>query len=180
VFDFEHFNVVGYNSMPNQLPLFCGTSPEELSSLRPEECAWELFKKRGAATMMAEEAPPRETRTQLAAPRARWDEEVVHSGSHLVAPQVHDGCLGATSLQQAIERTAYYVQASHMPHHQWWRLFCSPHVKPCCWSADGYLNPGRRQCVGGGRELHDVMIGYLEEWLALCAPRLNLLCRIDA
>ena len=33
VFDFERFNIVGYNSMPNQLPLFCGTTPDDLSGL---------------------------------------------------------------------------------------------------------------------------------------------------
>ena len=53
------------------------------------------------------------------------------------------------------------VQMSELPDHQWWKLFCSPHIAPCCWARDGFLNPGRRQCVGG-RHLHEVMIDYLE------------------
>ena len=87
------------------------------------------------------------------------------------------------------------VQSNELPDHQWWRLFCSPHIKPCCWAKNGFLNPGRRQCVGGGRSLHQVtlaqaspftllpvhtllphskvMIGYLEEfWMGYAeAPR---------
>ena len=30
VFDFEHYNIVGYNSIPNQMPLFCNVAAEEL------------------------------------------------------------------------------------------------------------------------------------------------------
>ena len=141
VFDFEHYNVVGYNSMPNQLPLFCGVGPEELASLDGERCVWEHFKRHGAVTMMAEE--------------------------------IHDACESATTTINAVYRGAWSVQRNQLPDHQWWRLFCSPHIKPCCWSKQGFLNPGRRQCVGGGRSLHEVMIGYLEEfWGAyLDAPR---------
>ena len=141
VFDFERYNVVGYNSMPNQLPLFCGTSPDELSSLNGESCVWEMFKRGGGVTMMAEE--------------------------------IHDACESATTTVNAVWKLAYGVRQEELPDHQWWRLFCSPHIKPCCWAKDGFLNPGRRQCVGGGRTLHEVMIGYLEEFWSsyLDAPR---------
>ena len=141
VFDFERYNVVGFNSMPNQLPLFCGVSPDELSGLNGERCVWEMFKKAGAVTMMAEE--------------------------------IHDQCESATTAVNAVWRGAYGVRREELPDHQWWRLFCSPHIKPCCWAKDGFLNPGRRQCVGGGRTLHEVMIGYLEEfWTSYAeAPR---------
>lgn len=132
IFDFEHYNVVGYNSMPNQLPLFCGTTPEDLSSLAGERCVWEMFKRGGAVTMMAEE--------------------------------IHDACDSATTTVNAVWRGAYSVQTHELPDHQWWRLFCSRHIKPCCWAKDGFLNPGRRQCVGGSRTLSEVMIGYLEEF----------------
>jgi hypothetical protein len=132
VFDFEHYNVVGYNSMPNQLPFFCGTSPDELSSLTGDRCVWEMFKRGGAVTMMAEE--------------------------------IHDACGSATTTINAVYKGAFAVQSSELPDHQWWKLFCSPHVKPCCWAKSGFLNPGRRQCVGGGRALHEVIIGYLEEF----------------
>ena len=60
---------------------------------------------------------------------------------------------------------AYGVAAHELPDHRWWRALCSPHVPPCCWAKDGFLNPGRRQCVGGGGHLHEVELGYLEEWL---------------
>ena len=141
VFDFLRYNVVGYNSMPNQIPLFCGTSPEELSGLSGERCVWEMFKRGGGVTMMAEE--------------------------------IHDACESQTTTINAVYRGAYSVQSSELPDHQWWKLFCSPHIRPCCWHKSGFLNPGRRQCVGGGRTLHEVMIGYLEEfWTAyLDAPR---------
>lgn len=55
VFDFEHFNIVGYNSVPNQLPLFCNTLPDDLVSMQPGRCVWEVFKQRGAVTMLADE-----------------------------------------------------------------------------------------------------------------------------
>ena len=141
IFDFERYNVVGYNSMPNQLPLFCGASPDELSSLNGERCVWEMFKKAGGVTMFAEE--------------------------------IHDQCESATTTVNAVWRQAYGVRQDELPDHQWWRLFCSPHIKPCCWAKRGFLNPGRRQCVGGGRTLHEVMIGYLEEfWTSYqAAPR---------
>ena len=141
VFDFERYNVIGYNSMPNQLPLFCDVAPDELSGLRGEQCVWEMFKKAGAVTMMAEE--------------------------------IHDRCESQTTTVNAVYRGAYAVQSSELPDHQWWKLFCSPHIKPCCWAKKGFLNPGRRQCVGGGRSLHQVMIGYLEEfWTGYAdAPR---------
>ena len=129
VFDFERYNVIGFNSMPNQLPLFCDVSPDELSSLQGEQCIWELFKRSGAVTMMAEE--------------------------------IHDACDSATTTVNAVFRGAYGVQPSELPDHQWWKLFCSPHIKPCCWAKKGFLNPGRRQCVGGGRSLHQVRMGYL-------------------
>ena len=118
--------------MPNQLPLFCDVSPDELSTLRPDACVWEMFKAAGGVTMMAEE--------------------------------IHDACGSATTTVNAVYRGAWAVQPSELPDHQWWRLFCSPHIKPCCWAKEGFLNPGRRQCVGGGRSLHQVMIGYLEEF----------------
>jgi len=141
VFDFEHYNVVGYNSVPNQLPLFCNLSPDALSSLQPGRCVWEAFKRRGAVT--------------------------------LVADEVHDNCESPTSVLHAIRQSAYWMGEREQPDHQLWRLFCSPHVKPCCWAAGGFLNPGRRQCVGGGRELHQVVVGYLEQWLHMyaAAPR---------
>ena len=55
VFDFEHFNVVGYNSIPNQAPLYCGVDADGLSTLRGEQCAWQFFKERGGVSMFAEE-----------------------------------------------------------------------------------------------------------------------------
>ena len=76
---------------------------------------WELFKKSGAVTMIAEE--------------------------------VHDGCEGATSIANALLRNAYEVHKHDLPDHEWWRIFCSPHIKPCCWAKEGFLNPGRSRCV---------------------------------
>lgn len=55
VFDFEHFNIVGFNSLPNQLPLYCNTLPADLGSLQPGRCVWEAFKRRGAVTAMIDE-----------------------------------------------------------------------------------------------------------------------------
>ncbi len=134
VFDYVRFNVVGYNSMPNQLPLYCDVGPDELSSLQGHRCVWEAFKRAGAVTMMAEE--------------------------------IHDQCATSTTVVNALARGAYGVGYNELPDHEWWKLFCSRHVKPCCWSKGGFLNPGRRQCVGGSRELHQVIIGYLEEFLS--------------
>jgi len=132
---------VGFNSMPNQLPLFCDSKPSELAYLAGEKCVWDMFKKGGGVTMMAEE--------------------------------IHDACESATTTVNAVYRGAYGVGQSELPDHQWWKLFCSRHIKPCCWAKSGFLNPGRRQCVGGGRTLHEVMIGYLEEFWSsyLEAPR---------
>lgn len=132
VFDFERYNVVGFNSMPNQLPFFCDAAPEKLSGLRGEACVWEMFKNAGAVTMMAEE--------------------------------IHDQCSSVTSTVNAVYKGAHAVRLEELPDHQWWKLFCSQHIKPCCWAQKGFLNPGRRQCVGGGRSLHQVLIGYLEEF----------------
>ena len=129
VFDFERYNVIGFNSMPNQLPFFCDAAPEKLSGLRGEACVWEMFKSAGAVTMMAEE--------------------------------IHDQCSSVTSTVNAVYKGAHAVRLEELPDHQWWKLFCSQHIKPCCWAQKGFLNPGRRQCVGGGRSLHQVLIGYL-------------------
>ena len=134
VFDFEHYNIVGYNSIPNQMPLFCNVAAEELHSLRGDACVWEAFKRRGAVTAIVDE--------------------------------VHDRCESPTSPIHAIERQAWAVRKEELPDHQYWRVFCSPHIEPCCWSKTGFLNPGRRQCAGGGRELHEVMLGYVEEFWA--------------
>ena len=66
----------------------------------------------------------------------------------MMAEEIHDACQSATTTVNAVWRTAFAVQATELPDHQWWKLFCSPHIKPCCWAKDGFLNPGRRQCVG--------------------------------
>lgn len=91
----------------------------------------------------------------------------------MFAEEVHDQCGSATTTVNAVWRGAFGVGAHELPDHQWWKLFCSPHIPPCCWSKKGFLNPGRRQCVGGGRTLHQVLIGYFEEfWSAYVeAPR---------
>ncbi|EOD28365.1 hypothetical protein EMIHUDRAFT_204204 [Emiliania huxleyi CCMP1516] len=130
----RHYNIVGYNSVPNQLPLYCNVLPEHLSQTLPGRCVWEVWRRAGAVSAMVDE--------------------------------VHDNCQSPTS-------SAVMLSEANLPDHQLWRLFCSPLVKPCCWAQDGFLNPGRRQCVGGGRQLHEVLMGYLEQWLALyaAAPR---------
>ena len=71
-------------------------------------------------------------------------------------------------------QSSWSVPSGSLPDHAFWSLFCSPHVPPCCWAPRGFLNPGRRQCVGGGRELHQVELGYLESFLETYAdaPRL--------
>ncbi|KAL3932162.1 MAG: hypothetical protein SGPRY_000815 [Prymnesium sp.] len=106
VFDFEWYNVIGYNSLPNQLPLYCDVTPEvspsiaasmrsclsatlhtctpcalqDLSALDPSKCVWEEFKRQGGVTMIAEE--------------------------------VHDGCEGVTSIANSLIRDAYLVNSS--------------------------------------------------------------------
>ena len=74
--------------------------------------------------------------------------------------------MAAGASSQSIWRGSASVAATELPDHQWWKFFCSRHVPPCCWAKNGFLNPGRRQCVGGSRELHQVLIGYLEEFWA--------------
>ena len=101
-----HVHMHRYNSMPNQLPLFCGVSPDELPGLNAEQCIWDMFKKHGGVTMMAEE--------------------------------IHDNCQSSTTTVSAVWRTAMSVQSNELPDHQWWRLFCSPHIKPCCWAKSGW------------------------------------------
>ena len=133
VFDFEQYNIVGFNSVPNQMPLFCGIEHTQLPYLQGAQCVWEVAKAHGAVTMMADE--------------------------------VHDGCQSPTCPIHAIQQGAYGVASYELPDHRWWRALCSPHVPPCCWAKGGFLNPGRRQCVGGGRHLHEVELGYVEEWL---------------
>ena len=87
----------------------------------------------------------------------------------MMADEVHDGCQSPTCPIHAIQQGAYGVASYELPDHTWWRALCSPHVRPCCWAAGGFLNPGRRQCVGGGRHLHEVELDYLEEWLQVYA-----------
>ena len=137
VFDFEQYNIVGFNSVPNQMPLFCGIEHTQLPYLQGAQCVWEVAKAHGAVTMMADE--------------------------------VHDGCQSPTCPIHAIQQGAYGVASYELPDHRWWRALCSPHVPPCCWAEGGFLNPGRRQCVGGGRHLHEVELGYVEEWLEVYA-----------
>jgi hypothetical protein len=137
VFDFEQYNIVGFNSVPNQMPLFCGIEHTQLPYLQGSQCVWEVAKAHGAVTMMADE--------------------------------VHDGCQSPTCPIHAIQQGAFGVASYELPDHRWWRALCSPHVPPCCWVKGGFLNPGRRQCVGGGRHLHEVELGYVEEWLEVYA-----------
>ena len=73
----------------------------------------------------------------------------------MIAEEVHDGCQGMTNVAGIIDRSAYMMRREDLPDHQWWRLFCSANVPPCCWAKNGFLNPGRRQCIGGGRELRE-------------------------
>eukprot|EP00967_Tisochrysis_lutea_P152214 scaffold297680_cov32-Tisochrysis_lutea.AAC.3 len=191
VFDFEHYNIVGYNSVPNQLPLFCNLNPEDISAIQAGRCVWEAFKKQGAVTMMADEVhdncqSPTSVLHALTTeafwldPKDMPDHQVRESSvsppscAPTVFPSVLSTCArsisyfivcGMCPFATRALPSSLLVGGSRTLSHSWqmWRLYCSPHVPPCCWASRGFLNPGRRQCVGGGRELHDVVISYLEQ-----------------
>lgn len=195
VFDFEHYNIVGFNSIPNQMPLFCGVPPAGLSSLRADQCIWELARQHGSVTMMADEIHDG-CQSPCALPPS-WNP--LTSGSPAPAPALFcpalpcrcsrrlrmpprvphtDVAWRRTTPIQSIMQSSWLVPSSSLPDHAFWNLFCSPHVPPCCWAPRGFLNPGRRQCVGGGKELHQIELGYLESFLETYADSPRLWVRI--
>lgn len=181
LFDFEHYNIVGYNSVPNQLPLYCNVLPEHLSQTLPGRCVWEVWRRAGAVSAMVDEVHDNcqsPTSVPHALPRTPSPNpglvrQPLPPPARSLDTRLHRSLSDGSQVLHALSQSAVMLSEANLPDHQLWRLFCSPLVKPCCWAQDGFLNPGRRQCVGGGRQLHEVLMGYLEQWLALyaAAPR---------
>ena len=206
MFDFEKFNVIGYNSMPNQLPFFCDVTPDGLSGLEPHKCVIDRYSPLLTLTVTHRYSPllPVAPRcSPLLTVTCCYVPLLVVTHCYLPLPlqplnvtsvyllrQVrmgdfqeerrrhHDRGGGARRLRgrdvdrerahaQRVRGTATYrhihpapyrhsslravssrrlllqVHKHDLPDHEWWRIFCSPHIKPCCWAKEGFLNPGR-------------------------------------
>lgn len=168
LYDFPHYSIVGFNSIPNMVPMLAGVeaqvlidtppvgvySPERADGPGRPEGVWAAFGRHGYATMMLEE--------------------------------LHDGCgdLSSSGVPSSASKLFYSrLGAKGMPHHNAWQAFCQPELRPCCNDADSFLQPGRRQCVGGN-ELPELLMGYVRDlWRMYGAretPRMGLLNLMSA
>ncbi len=151
LYEFSQFSTVGYNSIPNMVPMYTGLSHDELQRApRGDAGGWEpvwaAFKRRGYATFLGEE--------------------------------IHDGCgdLSAQTPSSACKLFYALLGAAAMPHHNVWQAFCQPELPQCCTDPLSFLRPGRRQCVNGA-DLHALLLGYVRDFARTYAsqPRFGLM-----
>lgn len=175
LYEFPFYSIVGFNSLPNMVPMLTGEEADALintpplgsyghsgyfgttwgnPSPRPPEAVWKGFSRRGYATFLLEE--------------------------------LHDGCADLTSsgTPSSVSKLFYSrYGASGMPHHNAWQIFCQPEIRPCCTDPDSFLRPGRRQCVGGA-ELPEQLLDYVRQLFRLYGsqgtPRMGLLNLMSA
>ena len=124
VYEFDMYSIVGYNSIPNTIPLVTGaestafTEPTYGQVEHIGSPIWSEFKKQGASTYILEE--------------------------------IHDGCDDINSLRtSSISKFYASARAEDLPDFTPWDIFCRPELKKCCKDASSFLRPGRRQCVNG-------------------------------
>ena len=151
LYEFSQFSTVGYNSIPNMVPMYTGLSHDELQRApRGDAGGWEpvwaAFKRRGYATFLGEE--------------------------------IHDGCgdLSAQTPSSACKLFYALLGAAAMPHHNVWQAFCQPELPQCCTDPLSFLRPGRRQCVNGA-DLHALLLAYVRDFARTYAsqPRFGLM-----
>ena len=151
LYEFPHYSIVGFNSLPNMVPMLAGVDSQTLIDVSPigaynpdggggVEGVWSAFGRRGYATMMLEE--------------------------------LHDGCSDLSSSVPSSASKLFYSRlgAKGMPHHNAWQIFCQPELRPCCNDPNSFLQPGRRQCVGDS-ELPELLLGYVRDLWAMYEAR---------
>ena len=168
VYEFPHYTPVGYNSIPNMVPLLAGVDhPTFLASASaasdsygygpagppPPEAVWSDFMRRGFVTFLLEE--------------------------------IHDGCGDLASPVPSAACKLFFAKLGQkgMPHHNAWQAFCSAAMRQCCDDPDSFLQPGRRQCVDGpagvSTDLHELLLQYAHDFFDLYSkqgtPRMGLL-----
>ena len=144
LYEFPHYQIVGFNSLPNMVPMLAGVDAKVLIDAAPVSAyepsppgggvrgVWSDFEARGYATSMLEE--------------------------------LHDGCSDLMSPTPSSASKLFYSRlgAGGMPHHNAWQIFCQPELRPCCNDKGSFLQPGRRQCVGE-RELPELLMDYMRQ-----------------
>ena len=168
VYEFPNYTPVGYNSIPNMVPLLAGVDhPTFLASASaasdsygygpagppPPEAVWSDFMRRGFVTFLLEE--------------------------------IHDGCGDLASPVPSAACKLFFAKLGQkgMPHHNAWQAFCSAAMRQCCDDPDSFLQPGRRQCVDGpagvSTDLHELLLQYAYDFFDLYGkqgtPRMGLL-----
>ena len=168
VYEFPSYTPVGYNSIPNMVPLLAGVDhPTFLASASaasdsygygpagppPPEAVWSEFMRRGFVTFLLEE--------------------------------IHDGCGDLASPVPSAACKLFFAKLGQkgMPHHNAWQAFCSGAMRQCCDDPDSFLQPGRRQCVDGpagvSTDLHELLLQYAYDFFDLYSkqgtPRMGLL-----
>ena len=154
LYEFPHYSIVGYNSLPNMVPMLAGVDAQTLIDSTPigpyasyegsdesrPKGVWNAFAQRGYATALLEE--------------------------------LHDGCgdLSASAPSSASKLFYSRLGAAGMPHHNAWQIFCQPELRPCCNDPESFLQPGRRQCVGDV-ELPVLLLDYMRQLWRLYAAR---------
>ena len=153
LYDFPHYHIVGYNSLPNMVPMLSGVDAQTLIDStpvgsysyggggKPPEGVWSAFQRRGYATAMLEE--------------------------------LHDGCNDLSSPAPSSATKLFYsrVGASGMPHHNPWPIFCQPELRTCCNDPESFLQPGKRQCVNDDQELPVLLMDYMRQLWRMYSSR---------
>ena len=209
LYEFPFYSIVGFNSVPNMVPLLTGVDAEAIINLPPvgsyashlyDEYEDEDEDEYGA--LRAEDDPfvsggggssggssgggsSGDGSSGGGGPKAVWGDFERHGYATFLLEELHDGCTDLTSGTPSSASKLFYSRfgAAGMPHHNAWQIFCQPELRPCCNDPESFLQPGRRQCVGGA-ELPELMLGYVKQLTRLYAaegtPRMGLLNLMSA
>ena len=154
LYEFEQYSIVGYNSVPNMIPMLTGVDVSTFLAA-PRASSWDA---------------PDASGSRL--PLPVWTEFMRRGYATFLAEELHDGC---TDLSQPVPSSAsklFYSRfgAESMPHHNLWQAFCQPELRACCNDHESFLQPGRRQCVGNG-ELPALFLDWVDRFMAEYAER---------
>ncbi len=199
LYEFPFYSIVGFNSVPNMVPMLTGVDAETLINLPPVGSYASHLYEGYESSWAGDETPADPTAgsggrndggsnsggSGTDGPKGVWDAFERHGYATFLLEELHDGCSDLTSGTPSSASKLFYSRfgAAGMPHHNVWQIFCQPELRPCCNDPESFLQPGRRQCVGGA-ELPELMLRYVKQLTRLYStagtPRMGLINLMSA
>jgi hypothetical protein len=165
LYEFPHYSIVGFNSLPNMVPMLSGVDAQTLIDSPPV-----------SAYSSADSS---------SSVRGVWSDFAAQGYATMLMEELHDGCADLSSTAPSAASKLFYSRlgAAGMPHHNAWQIFCQPELRPCCNDPVSFLQPGRRQCVGG-KELPALLLDYVRQLWSFYdrreTPRMGILNLMSA